>query len=382
MRNNKGFSLVELIVVIAIMAILASVAVVGVSIYIPKAQEAADNELLNVLSDALVAACLSEGVDANTITAHIAVDENGKLAMNGSNIALDITYGVTADKEAKIVALFNEIFNDDTAFNLPKGTKVIADKTGRFVFASGPINSDHDWVYSKDIADIFAGSSYYNSDYPEDGIKELSGTIDDLAKALALAGGGGVVGSLKNDEGFKSTLNGLGIDPDKATDQELANASVFYVADMMSKLDQDEVYDLMSNPNGDLDGYLEQQGIAGNNQTFVKTALQYGMIQAYVNSEYCTDPDEKKHFEENTPTNSTEAAAFINYFTSKLNYQAYILDENDSQQSQKDMNAFFDIMGVASSNKGAFGSVSQEGLFSDDDVQKELQDILLSKGGN
>ena len=44
MRNNKGFSLVELIVVIAIMAILAAVAVVSFSIYIEKAQDAADLE--------------------------------------------------------------------------------------------------------------------------------------------------------------------------------------------------------------------------------------------------------------------------------------------------------------------------------------------------
>ena len=42
MKNNKGFSLVELIVVIAIMAILAAVAVIGVSVYIPKAQQASD----------------------------------------------------------------------------------------------------------------------------------------------------------------------------------------------------------------------------------------------------------------------------------------------------------------------------------------------------
>ena len=52
MRNNKGFSLVELIVVIAIMAILASVAVVGVSFYIPKAQKAVDQQSVNDVIDA------------------------------------------------------------------------------------------------------------------------------------------------------------------------------------------------------------------------------------------------------------------------------------------------------------------------------------------
>ena len=50
MKNNKGFSLVELIVVIAIMAILAAVAVASYSIYIDRAQDAADrNYIDNIL---------------------------------------------------------------------------------------------------------------------------------------------------------------------------------------------------------------------------------------------------------------------------------------------------------------------------------------------
>ena len=47
MKNNKGFSLVELIVVIAIMAILAAVAVASYSIYIERAQDAADKNYLD-----------------------------------------------------------------------------------------------------------------------------------------------------------------------------------------------------------------------------------------------------------------------------------------------------------------------------------------------
>ena len=46
-KNNKGFSLVELIVVIAIMAILAAVAVVSYSIYIERAQDASDREYID-----------------------------------------------------------------------------------------------------------------------------------------------------------------------------------------------------------------------------------------------------------------------------------------------------------------------------------------------
>ena len=51
--NNAGFSLVELIVVIAIMAILATVAVIGVSVYIPKAQKAADEQMVHDLEQAI-----------------------------------------------------------------------------------------------------------------------------------------------------------------------------------------------------------------------------------------------------------------------------------------------------------------------------------------
>lgn len=47
MRNNKGFSLVELIVVIAIMAILAAVAVVSFSVYIEKAHESNDHQYMS-----------------------------------------------------------------------------------------------------------------------------------------------------------------------------------------------------------------------------------------------------------------------------------------------------------------------------------------------
>ena len=69
MKNNKGFSLVELIVVIAIMAILAAVAVVGVSIYIPKAQRASDDQLIADINYIFKTACLDAGVELSDVTA-------------------------------------------------------------------------------------------------------------------------------------------------------------------------------------------------------------------------------------------------------------------------------------------------------------------------
>ena len=53
MKNNKGFSLVELIVVIAIMAILVGVAVPVYSSYVEKAQKASDIQMVGEIKQAL-----------------------------------------------------------------------------------------------------------------------------------------------------------------------------------------------------------------------------------------------------------------------------------------------------------------------------------------
>ena len=67
-KNNKGFSLVELIVVIAIMAILAAIAIPTFAHFIKKAHEASDDELLHNINYIFSAACLENGVDVKEVT--------------------------------------------------------------------------------------------------------------------------------------------------------------------------------------------------------------------------------------------------------------------------------------------------------------------------
>lgn len=102
-NNNKGFSLVELIVVIAIMAILAAVAVVGVSVYIPKAQQASDKQLIADIEDILLyegyAGTFEEGESGYVV---LSKDGVVKIQGNGMIVALTNAYGAEYNKEIKL----------------------------------------------------------------------------------------------------------------------------------------------------------------------------------------------------------------------------------------------------------------------------------------
>ena len=88
MRNNKGFSLVELIVVIAIMAILAAVAIPTFATFIGRAQEASDVDYMNQVESAIELAYAGQVVTYDTI---------------------EVTYNSTSKLPTQIV-----VKNDDT----------------------------------------------------------------------------------------------------------------------------------------------------------------------------------------------------------------------------------------------------------------------------
>jgi prepilin-type N-terminal cleavage/methylation domain-containing protein len=68
MRNNKGFSLVELIVVIAIMAILAAVAIPTFATFIGKAQQASDIDFMNQVQSGAELAFATQTAEVTEIT--------------------------------------------------------------------------------------------------------------------------------------------------------------------------------------------------------------------------------------------------------------------------------------------------------------------------
>lgn len=93
MKSNKGFSLVELIVVIAIMAIIAAVAIPVYSSYISKAE---DSNTVQLCADATHAAKLANAEFSTTAVYTVTVD--------GATITFTGTKGTDDEKAADAAA--------------------------------------------------------------------------------------------------------------------------------------------------------------------------------------------------------------------------------------------------------------------------------------
>ena len=84
MKSNKGFSLVELIVVIAIMAIIAGVAIPVYSAYITKAEE---SNAVQLCADAAYAAELANIEYGTTVTTAVTAN-SATITFSGDDAAL------------------------------------------------------------------------------------------------------------------------------------------------------------------------------------------------------------------------------------------------------------------------------------------------------
>ena len=76
--NNKGFSLVELIIVIAIMAILVGIVGTQVLPYLERSKESKDLQLVNSYSTAAMTAYTSNAASLKTTTGTLEVNVYGK----------------------------------------------------------------------------------------------------------------------------------------------------------------------------------------------------------------------------------------------------------------------------------------------------------------
>lgn len=136
--NNKGFSLVELIVVIAIMAILAAVAIPTFAGFITKANEAADEDFMKQVEYAIV---LANAADPDFVlnSVVVSVDDDGaietvKYTCNGAATLVNIPEtALTGTTEADEIKDARAIIDWDYTFK----AKAYKDKTVTLTIATG-----------------------------------------------------------------------------------------------------------------------------------------------------------------------------------------------------------------------------------------------------
>ena len=105
MKNNKGFSLVELIVVIAIMAILAAVAIPTFATFIEKANVASDEQFI---ADVQYAVELANTKFGKTVSAVDVNATNGDLNSVVYTIdGVEVTISINAENKATATAAAN-----------------------------------------------------------------------------------------------------------------------------------------------------------------------------------------------------------------------------------------------------------------------------------
>ncbi len=139
MKRDKGFSIVELVVVIAIMAILAAVAIPTFSIFIRKARESTD---IQYMHDVEYAIKLAYAHDPSIEITHITVYVNQE-----SGYVEDITYTIDGGWDAA-----NGCEYDDEERSHEKGTE---DNASPLI----------DWVYYFKAQDTVCNNPNWKKDY-------------------------------------------------------------------------------------------------------------------------------------------------------------------------------------------------------------------------
>ena len=345
-KNNAGFSLVELIVVIAIMAILAAVAVIGVSVYIPKAQQAADEQLVNDVKQAITLYYYSNP-DAFT--------------------------------DCYVVLKHESISGGSTANTL--GAAVMEESFG------ADWNNKAVLKYDGWVGGAYDGSSYQGNEVA------LMGKVEDLTGLLGdtIADQPSLIGS--NFKNFMSSELGFSSadmeNPDKAAD-----AAVLYVANGTSNLteeQQKEFAKIASDAAGQADmfGYMLNEYSKLYGSHVMGAAATYAMLTAYCQYEDKKAGNTNMMDALGTPNGDNVSSGTVEEMNDLIMDSVSRLDElleegNGlnfeeywTEVASKDASAFVDVMGTVSSSKDqVVDKLGTDGCF----TSQELQDVFTGYG--
>ena len=375
-KNNKGFTLVELIVVIAILAVLAGVAIPAYTGYVKKANRAADDTLIATINRTAAAAVLEANgedmanLEDKELTSNAVKDGNAPIYVERKNATKD------AAQMAEVKTVFEKYFAGNETARL-KWYGSLNFENGKFVgvesiMKAGLVVPDGNTVQT----------TFNNSSYSALGVSGMTEMVDTLAGALSEYGG---LSSLTETAAFEATLRKLGIDPETADAQTKANASVFYLADYIdqignkeytvdgvTKTGQEMLWETLD--EGTLYTWLVNEagvGLSGDDATFFNTALQYAAATAYAYSGQAPG-DAADIIRNANPENNTQALGIVQQITE----EEYFWDAYKSGKGAEDFYAFFEVMEVVNASNGSFNSFEGSGYFSNGELQAAINGIL------
>lgn len=357
--KNKGFSLVELIVVIAIMAILVGVAVPVYSSYIEKAQKSKDEQMVDEIKHAIeiagAAGTFSEG-------------DTGYIVLT--------TEGVSGVEEGSALdTVLEQTFGNDYANTLKLSYDGWAENAGMLAWLAGSsIDGDGNSVANntyEDIANV-AGSSYLKGNTTA----ELMSNVENLTTKLAsIVDGMGAdakqnvvdmfsVGS-KVDGTYSNALETVmaeqGYTLENVDTTTLSNLVVLAAAEEMKGMDSTTMMSgKQPSPMGEyITSYALYTAYASSNSASEDYKDAYSALQNQIQAE----------------PNAAKIIKLLNDFktttTTDSGFTAYSTGANDSPVGSgyfNDVDAFASIMNAVDSGNIDSDSLKDSSLFTEGDV--------------
>ena len=363
-NNNKGFSLVELIVVIAIMAILAAIAIPTFAHFITKAHEASDDELLHNINYIFNASCIENGVDVKDVKAAVwSMDDMLVTSVNGNS-------------EHPIVASFANHF-DLTEEEFYYVESIIFDaETHQFIDATGITKTFTfgDTTITISAADyaILSGDNAFS----DRGAEALLNDVGTLENLLDTGIGADVLTGVKQSDDFLWALGsyaGIVQGVDESDDAYLERVAAYamntenedavYSAQIMFAASQaadatDEQLSSLFAGNITSNIEVKNDGVTDYNATMANAALVYGMYTAFV--ERYPDAENADNF--TLTVNSERFQTYYNSPEGKADLEAY--------------RAAMNMIGDNTDNPEVTGSILENGIDGNEELENLMTQIM------